>query len=105
MSTSAITISDEAAALLRELRDGMKQEHGHDLTEADVVNDAIRRVHRGFFGLPPGDPNGPELPTGPFRKWASDRRAEVLLRQVDATTFCLAQPIRYADGARRFDVP
>ena len=105
MPDATITISQTSAELLSELRDGLRREHGDERTAAQLVDDAIRRVHRGFFGLPPGDPDGPELPTGPFRKWASDRRAEVLLRQVDATTFCLVQPIRYVDGARRFEVP
>lgn len=99
-----VTISEESAALLRELRTGLRSEHDDDRTEAALVDDAIRRVHRGFFGLPPGT-GGPEAPTGPFRKWASDRPAEVLLRQVDALTFRLVQPFRYDDGARRFDVP
>lgn len=99
-----VTITDESAALLRELWEGMRDEHGDTRTEAQLVDDAVRRVHRGFFGLSPGV-GGPEQPTGPFRKWASDRWAEVLLRQVDAKTFRLAQPFRYDDGTRRFDVP
>lgn len=99
-----ITITDESAALLHELWTGIRREHDDPRTEAQLVDDAIHRVHRGFFGLPPGA-DGPDRPTGPFRKWASDRRAEVLLRQVDAKTFRLAQPFRYDDGARRFAVP
>lgn len=99
-----VTISNDSAALLRELWEGMRGEHGDPRTEAQLVDDAIRRVHRGFFGLPPGS-GGPEQPTGPFRKWASGRWAEVLLRQVDAKTFRLAQPFRYDDGTRRFDIP
>ena len=99
-----VTITDESARRLRELHEGMRSEHGDQRTEADLVDDAIKRVHRGFFGLTP-DEGGPEQPTGPFRKWGSDRRAEVLLRQVDAKRFRLAQPFRYDDGTRQFDVP
>lgn len=99
-----LTITDESATLLRELWQGMTDVHGDQRTEAQLVDDAIKRIHRGFFGLPPGA-GGPEQSTGPFRKWVSDRSAEVLLRQVDAKTFRLAQPFRYDDGARRFDVP
>lgn len=99
-----VTITDESAALLRELWEGMRDRQGDRRTEAEIVDDAVRRVHRGFIGLPPGA-DGPEQPTGPFRKWASDRWAEVLLRQVDAKTFRLAQPFRFDDGTNRFDVP
>ncbi len=99
-----VTITDESAALLRELWGGMQAEHGDTRAEAQLVDDAIKRVHRGFFGLAPGT-GGPEQPTRPFRKWASDRWAEVLLRQVDAKTFRLSQPFRYDDGTTRFDVP
>ena len=99
-----LTISDESAALLHELREGMRAEHGDTRTEQQVVEDAISRVHRGFFGLLP-EQGGPDQPTGPFRKWASDRRAEVLLRQVDPKTFRLVQPFRFDDGTRKFDVP
>lgn len=100
----AVTITDESAALLREVWEGMRDEQGDRRTEAEIVDDAIMRVHRGFIGLAPGT-GGPEQPTGPFRKWASDRWAEVLLRQVDAKTFRLAQPFRFDDGTNRFDVP
>jgi hypothetical protein len=82
----------------------MKEEHGAMRSEAELVEDAISRVHRGFVGLVP-DEGGPHQSTGPFRKWASDRRAEVLLRQVDAKTFRLAQPFRYRKGVTKFDVP
>ena len=99
-----VTITEESAALLHELWEGMRDQHGEDRTEAQLVDDAIRRVHRGFFGRPPGG-GGPDQPTGPFFKWASGRSAEVLLRQVDATTFRLSQPFRYDDGRRRFNVP
>ncbi len=99
-----VTITDDSAVLLRQLWEGFRDEHGDSRSEADLVDDAIRRVHRGFFGLPPGA-GGLVQSTGPFRKWASERRAEVLLRQVDARTFRLAQPFRYDDGMRRFAVP
>ncbi len=99
-----VTISDESAALLHELWQGLRTEHDDPRGEADLVDDAIARVHRGFFGLAPGT-GGPEAPTGPFRKWASTRPAEVLLRQVDARTFRLVQPFRYAEGEHRFEVP
>lgn len=99
-----VTITDQSAALLRELWQGMRDEQGDRRTEAEIVDDAITRVHRGFIGLVPGT-GGPDQPTGPFRKWASDRWAEVLLRQVDAKTFRLAQPFRFDDGTNRFDVP
>ena len=99
-----VTITDASATLLRQLWEGMRAEHDDDRTEAQLVDDAIKRVHRGFFGLAPEE-GGPDQPTGPFRKWASARRAEVLLRQVDAKTFRLSQPFRYDDGRRRFDVP
>lgn len=100
-----IVIADASAQLLEELWQGMRDEHGETRTKAQLVDDAIKRVHRGFFGLPEGAPEGPERATGPFRKWASARWAEVLLRQVDAKTFRLAQPFRYDDGTMRFDVP
>lgn len=99
-----VTITDESAALLHELWEGMRDQHGEDRTEAELVDDAIWRVHRGFFGRPPGE-GGPDQPTGPFFKWASGRGAEVLLRQIDAKTFRLAQPFRYDDGTRRINVP
>lgn len=99
-----VTITEQSAALLRELWQGMRDEQGDRRTEAEIVDDAIMRVHRGFIGLVPGT-GGPEQPTGPFSKWASDRGAEVLLRQVDAKTFRLAQPFRFDDGTNRFDVP
>lgn len=101
-----VAISDASIALLHELEAGMRQEHpGASRTQQWLVDDAIRRVHRGFFGLAPGEKGSPETSTGSFRKWASDRRAVVLLRQVDPTTFRLAQPFRYDDGNRRFSVP
>lgn len=49
-------------------------------------------------------PTARSSPTGPFHKWASDRRAEVLLRQVDAARFVLSQPFRYVKGDHRFFV-
>ena len=100
-----IEISAASAERLRELWEGMRNEHGDSRTEAQMVEDAIRRVHRGFFGLPEDDPDSPKTPTGPFRKWASTRPAEVLLRQVDAKTFRLSQPFRYDDGTTRLEVP
>ncbi len=99
-----VTISDASAALLRELRQGMHAEHGDPRTEAELVENAIVRIHRGFFGVTAAE-GGPDEPTGPFRKWASDRPAEVLLRQVDPKSFRLAQPFRYNDGIRRFEIP
>jgi hypothetical protein len=99
-----VTISDESAQLLAELLAGMQLEQNEQRTGPQLVDDAVRRVHRGFFGLPP-EVGGPEQSTGPFRKWASDRRAEVLLRQVDPKTFRLAQPFRYSKGDQRFDIP
>lgn len=99
-----VTITDESAALLHELWEGMRDQHGDDRAEVELVDDAIRRVHRGFFGRPPGE-GGSDQSTGPFFKWASGRGAEVLLRQVDAKTFRLAQPFRYDDGTRRINVP
>ncbi len=100
----SLTITETTAALLTELWNGMRHEHGDERTEDELADDAIRRVHRGFFGMAPGE-GGPEEGTGPFRKWASDRPAEVLLRQVDAKTFRLAQPFRFDDGANHFAVP
>ena len=82
----------------------MRTEHDDQRTEAEIVDNAIARVHRGFFGVT-ADQGGPAEPTGPFRKWASDRPAEVLLRQVDAKNFRLAQPFRYSKGTDRFNVP
>ncbi|MEA2686821.1 MAG: hypothetical protein QOE93_2016 [Actinomycetota bacterium] len=99
-----LTISATSATLLQELRQGMAAEHGDDTSAEKIVDDAIARIHRGFYGLLPGE-GGPAEATGPFRKWASDRRAEVLLRQVDAKTFRLAQPFRYDDGTQQFEVP
>lgn len=93
------------AALLREYWEGMRAQHAERRTEAELVENAIMRVHRGFFGLAPGSQDGPDQSTGPFRKWASDRWAEVLLRQVDAKTYRLAQPFRYDDGTNKFKVP
>ncbi len=100
-----VEISDRSAELLRELREGMTTVAGRGRTERELVDDAILRVHRGFYGLPPGHPDGPQISTGPFRKLASDRPAEVLLRQVSPRRFKLAQPFRYDDGERRFTVP
>jgi hypothetical protein len=102
-----ITISEETAALLHELWQGLHTEHPdtETRTREDLVDDAVKRVHRGFFGLPPGAKGGPEQPTGPFRKWASTRWAEVMLRQVGPKEFRLAQPFRYDDGQQQFDVP
>lgn len=100
-----IEISAASAERLRELWLGMRNEHGDPRTEAQLVDDAISRVHRGFFGLPEDHPDAPKTPTGPFRKWASTRPAEVLLRQVDAKTFRLSQPFRYDDGTTRLKVP
>jgi hypothetical protein len=100
-----VTITHESAVLLHELWEGLHTEHGDTRDENELVDDAIKRVHRGFFGLANGSEGGPERPTGPFRKWASDRWAEVLLRQVDAKQFRLSQPFRYDNGARHFDVP
>ncbi|MEY2478040.1 MAG: hypothetical protein QOG87_3355 [Actinomycetota bacterium] len=99
-----VNISEDSAAKLEELWAGLQATHQDPRTQAELVEDAIRRVHRGFFGDPP-DPQKPQESTGPFRKWASDRYAEVLLRQIDATTFALVQPFRYADDqGRRFNV-
>jgi hypothetical protein len=100
----SVTITETTAVLLTELWSGMRHEHGDERTEDDLADDAIRRVHRGFFGMAAGE-GGPAESTGPFRKWASDRPAEVLLRQVDAKTFRLAQPFRFDDGMNRFAVP
>ncbi len=100
-----VEISAASAQLLHELWEGLRDEHGDPRTEAQLVDDAIRRVHRGFFGLPEDDLDAPQTPTGPFRKWASPRPAEVLLRQVDAKRFKLSQPFRYDDGTTRLDVP
>lgn len=100
-----VSVTEESSTLLHELWQGMREEHGETRTKDELVDDAIKRVHRGFFGLPDGSPDGPAQPTGPFRKWASARRAEVLLRQVDAKTFRLSQPFRYDDGITRLDVP
>jgi hypothetical protein len=112
-----VRISDTSKALLDELVDGMRREHPAEARllqgtagsdgepdEDAYIDNAIQRVHRGFVGLPPED-GGPEQSTGPFRKWASDRRAEVLLRQIDPKTFRLAQPFRYDDGVRKFSIP
>jgi hypothetical protein len=99
-----VTISERSAALLAELRAGMAQEQQDERTADQLVDDAIKRVHRGFFGIAP-DEGGPDQSTGPFRKWASDRRAEVLLRQVDPTTFRLSQPFRYQKGGVSFEIP
>jgi hypothetical protein len=100
-----VTITAESAALLAELLAGMQQEQKERRSGPQLVDDAIKRVHRGFFGLAPDEEDGPAQSTGPFRKWASDRRAEVLLRQVDPKQFRLAQPFRYSKGGESFDVP
>lgn len=100
-----VEISAASAQRLHELWEGLRDEHGEPRTEAELVEDAIRRVYRGFFGLPEHDPDAPKAATGPFRKWASTRPAEVLLRQIDAKTFRLSQPFRYDDGTTRLNVP
>ena len=99
-----VKITDESARLLHELWQGLHTEHNDQRSEADLVDDAIFRVHCGFYGLAPGDKRGPDAPTGPFKKWASDRWAEVLLRQIDPTKFELSQPFRYDDGTDTFNV-
>lgn len=99
-----VTISERSAALLAELRAGMVSEQDDGRSADELVDDAIKRVHRGFFGITTEE-GGPEQSTGPFRKWASDRRAEVLLRQVDPTTFRLSQPFRYQKGDVGFEIP
>jgi hypothetical protein len=99
-----VQISEKSAELLRELCEGLQAFPDRPHTEPELVDDAILRVHRGFYGLPPGHPDGPEIPTGPFRKLASDRPAEVLLRQVSPRKFKLAQPFRYDDGERQFEI-
>jgi hypothetical protein len=89
-----VQIDDQAWARLEELRRGWAEAHPDDVRSREwLVADAIRRVHRGFIGLPHSDPNAPAS-TGRFEKWASDNAAEVLIRQVDATQFVLAQPFR-----------
>lgn len=99
-----VEISEQSAKLLRELCDGLQAFPDRPHTERELVEDAILRVHRGFYGLPKGHPDGPEIPTGPFRKLASNRPAEVLLRQVSPRKFRLAQPFRYDDGQRQFEI-
>jgi hypothetical protein len=99
-----IGISDESAGLLQELFDGLQATHHEDgRTKGKVVDDAIRRVHRGFFGVDPKSRCAPP-PTGPFMKYASDRPAEVLLRQIDPTHFQLAQPFRFASDDIHLEV-
>jgi hypothetical protein len=100
-----ITLDHETATLLTQLADGWNAEHPDDpRTPTSLVNEAVVRVHRGFYGLPDGDPKGPQQSTGPFRKYASDRRAEVLLRQIDPNRFRLSQPIRFDDGTERLEI-
>lgn len=80
-----IDITDESVALLMELREGLQSEYGDPRTEAQLVDDAIVRLHRGFFGWLPED-GGPDQPTGPFRKVGHrdhrpDTRGRLLLRR------------------------
>lgn len=94
-----IEISDATELRLREVRAVC------NLSEADLVKEAVNRLHRSLIGHEPWE-GGPTISTGPFLKLGSDRWAEVLLRQIDAKRFYLSEPFRYCvDGNTRFIVP
>lgn len=91
-----IHLSASKDALLAELK------HATGRPVSDLVGEAVVHLHRTYIGLAPGDPQAPKIDTGPFRKRYSDRSAEIVLRQVDATHFQLEEPVRFlgAHGAQ-----
>lgn len=101
MRTSCIDLTPDAEAKLAELSELTS------LPPSALLSAAVERMHRSQVGLPDGDPDGPHIDTGPFRKELSFQPAEVVLRQVDATNFDLEESFRFIgdDGRARWTVP
>jgi hypothetical protein len=92
-------ISDSTEHRLDELRSVTGR------SNADLIEGAINRSHRALIGHEPWE-DGPTISTGPFRKVASHRWAEAVLRQVDPKNFHLVEGFRYCqEDETRFIVP
>jgi hypothetical protein len=69
------------------------------LTESQVLDRAVGALYRAWIG---NDPNQQDIP---FTKQYSDKDADVVLRQLDATRFVLAEGFHYSNGYKEWTVP